>query len=427
MDLDFTQEQDMLRETVQRLCNEYAPLAVVREMEDDPTGFPEPLWKQMADLGLIGLMLPEEFGGAGQSSVEGAILYEELGRSLAPCPHFVSAVISGGALALAGSDALKQTWLPRIASGEVIVTPAWLEPHQGYGPSGVRLSAALEGGQYHLTGTKQHVMFANAATRLLVVARTGVGEEDIDLLLVDPHSPGIEMTQQYSLAADTQYRVVFNDVRLPVTERIGAPKSGWPTWNAVMHDGIILLAAQASGGAQRALEMTVQYAKEREQFDKPLGAFQAIAHYLADAAAAVDGSTTLAYEAAWARSCGNPVSRLAPMAKLFACQTFRDVTATALQVYGGMGFTIECDIQLYFRRAKQLQMMWWDSRYLEERIASDVLDGGRPPRLTDDGRKTFKTPPQPHPRGVRSRKELAKDLAEHANQRGRCKTYAGTH
>jgi alkylation response protein AidB-like acyl-CoA dehydrogenase len=427
VDLDFSEEQEMLRQTVQGVCNDHAPLAVVREMEDDPTGFPAPLWKQMADLGLIGLMLPEEYGGAGQSSVEGAILYEALGRSLAPMPHFVSAVMSGPALVCSGSDAQKQAWLPKIATGEAIFTPAWLEPKGGFGPKGIQLTAVLDGGQYRLNGTKRHVAFAAAATRLLVLVRTGDGEQDIDLLLVDPKAPGVELTQQYSVAADTQYKVVFKDVRVPAADRVGAAHSGWLTWDAVMRDGIILLAAQAIGGAQRALEMTVQYAKEREQFDKPLGAFQAIAHYLADASTAVDGGTTLTYEAAWARAQGKPVNRLAPMAKLFACQTFRDVTAMAQQVYGGMGFTIECDIQLYFRRAKQLHITWWDSRYLEELIASDVLDAGRPVRLSNDGRKTFETPPQPHPRGVRSRQELAKDLAEHANQRGRCKTYAEMH
>ena len=142
-----------------------------------------------------------------------------------------------------------------------------------------------------------------------------------------------------------------------------------------MYDGIILLAAQAMGGAERALEMTVGYAKERTQFDKPLGAFQSIAHYLADAATAVDGGKTLVYQAAWARSAGRPVERLAPMAKLFACQTFRDLTAMGQQVFGGVGFTVEYDIQLYFRRAKQLQMTWWDGRYLEELVAASVLDG----------------------------------------------------
>ena len=141
-----------------------------------------------------------------------------------------------------------------------------------------------------------------------------------------------------------------------------------------MLDGIVMLAAQAIGGARYALDITVQYAKDREQFDKPLGAFQAIAHYLADAVTAVDGAETLVYEAAWARADGRSIDRLAPMAKLFACKTFRDVTAMAQQVFGGVGFTLEYDIQLYFRRAKQLQISWWDDRALEELIAATLLD-----------------------------------------------------
>ena len=376
MDLDLTDEQEMLRRTVQQVCAEGAPVAVVRALEDDPVGYPPRLWTQLAALGVLGLTLPEPYG-AGQSAIEGAIVYEELGRSLAPLPHFVSAAMSGGVLALAGSEEQQRTWLPKIASGDAIITPAWLEPNNGFGPNGVQSKATLKGRHYRLTGTKRHVQFASAATRLLVLARTGRGVNDVDLFLVDPRSPGVELTQQRSLASDAQYKVVFNDVSVPVGDRLGAAHSGWSTWHEVMHDGMILLAAQAMGGAQRALEMTVQYAKERQQFDKPLGAFQAIAHYLADASTSVDGGTTLVYEAAWARAAGKRVQRLAPMAKLFACQTFRDVTAMALQVYGGMGFTIECDIQLYFRRAKQLQMTWWDGRYLEELIAHDALDGDR--------------------------------------------------
>jgi alkylation response protein AidB-like acyl-CoA dehydrogenase len=376
MDLDFSEEQHMLREMVRGVCGEYAPLDVVRAMEDDPVGYPADFWKQLGELGLLGLTLPEEYGGSGQSSLEGAIVYAELGRSLSPSPHFVSSVISGGVLALAGTEEQKREWLPRIVSGEAILTPAWLEPQGGYGPEGVRLRAAPDGDGYRLSGTKRHLYFGSAATRLLVLARTGEGEGAVDLFLVDPHAPGVGLVQQQSLAADTQYRAVFDDVRVPASDRIGRAGAGWSIWDEVMHEGIILLAAQAIGGAERALEVTVEYAKERTQFDQPLGAFQAISHYLADASTAVDGATTLVHEAAWARANGRSIRRLAPMAKLFACQTFRNVTAMAEQVYGGYGFTIEYDIQLYFRRAKQLQLSWWDSRYLEELIASDVLDRG---------------------------------------------------
>ena len=216
--------------------------------------------------------------------------------------------------------------------------------------------------------------FASAATALVVLARTGDAAEDVDLFLVDPAAPGVTLTQQLSIASDTQYRVDLDRVRVTAADRIGAPGSGWATWDAVMHDGIILAAAQAVGGAQYAMDITVQYAKDRQQFDKPLGAFQALAHYLADATTAVDGAEVLVHEAAWARSEGRSVAKLAPMAKLFACQTFRDVTATAQQIFGGIGFTVEFDIQLYFRRAKQLQISWWDTRYLEELVAAAVLD-----------------------------------------------------
>jgi alkylation response protein AidB-like acyl-CoA dehydrogenase len=374
MDLDWSEEQNALRDMLRGVCTQYAPLDVVRRMEDDPTGFPAELWKQLGELGVLGLLVPEAYGGAGQTLLEGAIVYEELGRSLAPTPHFPSCVIAAGVLVAAGSDAQKREWLPRIAAGDAILTPAWLEPGNGFGPEGVQLRARREGDEYVLAGTKRHVLFASSAARLLVLARTGEAPGAVDLFLVDPRAPGVALTQQRSLAADTQYEVVLRDVRVPASDRIGAEGSGWASFDAVMHDAIVLLAAWAMGGAERALEITVQYAKDRKQFDKPLGAFQAISHYLADAATSVDGGKTLVYEAAWARASGRGIAKLAPMAKLFACQTYRDLTAMCQQVWGGVGFTIEYDIQLFFRRAKQLQITWWDTRYLEELVARAVLD-----------------------------------------------------
>jgi len=374
MDLEFSEEQQMLREMVRGLCAEHAPIETVRAMEDDPTGYPAAFWKQLGEVDLLGILIPEQYGGSGMSMLDAAIVYEEFGRALAPSPHFVSCVLSAGALVAAGTDDQKSEWLPRIASGEAILTPAWLEPRNGYGPKGVQMRAAKKGKNFVLTGTKLHVAFASSAARLLVLARTGKGLEDVDLFLVDPQAKGVRLEQQKTLASDTQYAVHFEGVVVPESARVGAAGSGWRTWNTVMHDGIILAAALAMGGAERALEITCEYAVERHQFDKPLASFQAISHYLADAATSVSGGTTLVHEAAWARSEGRDVSRLAPMAKLFACQTYRDLTAMSLQVFGGVGFTIEYDAQLYFRRAKQLQISWWDSAYLEEQVAASVLD-----------------------------------------------------
>ena len=222
-------------------------------------------------------------------------------------------------------------------SGEAVFTPAWLEPENGFGPNGVQVRAEPDADAFVISGTKRHVAFASAATRLVVLARTGDGFGDVDLFLVDPAADGVTLTQQMSIASDAQYRVDLDRVRVTPADRIGAAGTGWATWDAVMHDGIILAAAQAVGGAQHAMEITVQYAKDRHQFDKPLGAFQALAHYLADGSTTVDGAEVLVHEAAWARSEGRDVAKLAPMAKLFACQTFRDVTAMAQQSSGASG------------------------------------------------------------------------------------------
>ena len=375
MDLDLNEEQEMLRGMVRGVCSSYANLETVRELEDDPVGYPEALWKQMAELDLIGLMLPSEYGGSEMSALEGAVVYMELGRALAPSPHFVSAVMSAGVLRRAGRDEQKQAWLPRIVSGDAIVTTAWLEPGNGFGARGVQTRASAGGDGFVLDGVKWHVPFAKAATAFVVLARTGDADDDVDLFLVDASASGVTMEQQLTLASDSQYAVTLSGVRVPASARIGTAQSGWDTWHDAMLDGIIMLAAQAVGGARYALDITVQYAKDREQFDKPLGAFQAIAHYLADAVTVVDGAEMLVYEAAWARANGQPVDRLAPMAKLFACKTFRDVTAMSQQVFGGVGFTVEYDIQLYFRRAKALQISWWDDRFLEELVATDVFAG----------------------------------------------------
>jgi alkylation response protein AidB-like acyl-CoA dehydrogenase len=377
MELEFSPEQELLRETVRGLCARHADLDVVRALEDDPAGYPEKLWLQLAELGLLGLTIPEEWGGSAMSMLDAMLVYEELGRALVPSPHFVSSVMSGGVLARAGTAAQRDAWLPRIASGDAIVTTAWLEPDRGFGSAGVQLIAEPDGDGWQLTGTKRHVPFASVADRLLVLARaagTGDADNGVLLLLVDPNAAGVTLTQQMTIASDTQYRVDFTGVRVGSDDVVGAPGAAWPAWNEVMYDGVILLAAQAVGGARYALDITVQYAKDRQQFDKPLGAFQAIAHYLSDASTALDGAETLVWEAAWARSENRPVTRLAPMAKLFACQTFRDITAMSQQVFGGVGFTVEYDIQLYFRRAKELQLSWWDTRHLEELVARDVLD-----------------------------------------------------
>jgi len=377
LDLDFTHEQDMLRDMVRGLCAELSPLERVRELEDDPDGIAHDLWQRFGELGLGGLMVPDRAGGSGMSLIDGVVLYEELGRSLAPLPHLVSCVLAAGAIAEAGTFAQQEALLRGIASGDTIATVGWLEPGGGYKPRGVQLAARADGDGFVLDGAKTHVPFAAAADLLIVLARTGTGDTDIDLFAAPSDSSGLSIEQRMSISSDTQYQVTFDRVPVPGDARLGGPDSpagtGWAAWDSVMHAGAILAAAQAVGGATYALDITVDYAKTRRQFNKALAEFQAISHYLADARTALDGARLLVCEAAWAHSTGRPTDRLAPMAKLFACRTYRDITAMCQQVFGGIGFTLEYDIQLYFRRAKQLQLSWWDQATCEDRIADAVL------------------------------------------------------
>lgn len=371
MDLEFSEEQQMIKDMARSILDEHSSVDAVRKLEDDPKGYSDALWKQLGESGLLGLTIPVEYGGGGQGLLEAALVYEEIGRTLASAPHFVSAVMSAGLFLEAGSDAQKSEWLPRIATGETIVSPAWLEPERGYGPVGVQLEAKADGDGFILSGVKLHVHYANSADRLVVLARTDAG---IDLFLVDPKASGVSMRQVYSQSADAQYWVTLDGVRVYADDRIGAPGTGWDTFSKVLHDGIVLLSAQAVGGAQQALDITAEYARVRTQFDKPLAAFQSLAHYMADASTSIDGGRVLVHEAAWNRAQGRPISRLAPMAKLFCCDTYTAVTRMCEQVWGGVGFTLEYDVQLYFRRAKQLELSWWDGPYLEELVAADVLD-----------------------------------------------------
>jgi alkylation response protein AidB-like acyl-CoA dehydrogenase len=367
--MDLTPEQELLAESVRRTCARHAGLDVVRKLENDPVGYPPSLWQQLAELGVLGLTIPEQHGGSGMTMVDAALVYAELGRALAPTPHLVSCVVAAGVLQRTADAALRDEWLPRIASGEAVVSVAWLEPDGGFTPAGIATTLTADGDGWRLSGRKQHVAFARAADALLTVARTPDG---IALALVAPTADGVTLDQQLTVAGDTQYAVRFDDVRVDGAAVISGGDV-WSAWNDTMLDVVTLVAAQAVGGARATLDLAVDYAKKREQFDRPLGAFQAIAHYLADATTAVDGAETLVWEAAWSRTEGRPVDTLAPMAKLYACKTFRDVTGMAQQVYGGNGFTVDFDVQLYFRRAKSLQLNWWDERHLEQLVAAQVL------------------------------------------------------
>ncbi|HLT77378.1 MAG TPA: acyl-CoA dehydrogenase family protein [Ferrovibrio sp.] len=379
MDLKLSDEQLMLQGSLRRLLTDQSTPAVVRKMESDPKGYPPDLWQALTDMGLPGLNLPEAYGGTGLGALETAVIYEEFGRALCPAPHLETAVIGAGIIAAAGSEAQKQQWLPRIAAGEVILTPALLEPGNSLSAKGVQLRAEPGTDGYTLNGEKYFVGYAEAADRLLVLARsgTGRGEAGINILLVDPKAAGVTLTRTQSHALDPRYTVTFNNVRVSQSERIGAEGSGWQTWGAVSCEALIAQSAWFVGCGTRAVELANTYAKERVQFDRVIGSFQAIAHQLADSHTGVTGARYLTWQAAWARDKGqSDWPRLAATAFLRASEAARFATRTGQQIFGGVGFTNDLDIQLFFRRAKQNLVTWADARALEDFIAAELIEGG---------------------------------------------------
>jgi alkylation response protein AidB-like acyl-CoA dehydrogenase len=329
------------------------------------------LWRSLVELGITGLQIAEEHGGLGLGALDAVVVYEQFGRALAPSPHHISSVLAAALLAAAGSGAQCARWLPALASGGAVASVASLEPGGDYERGGVQLSARRDGDHWLLNGAKHFVPYAAVADVLIVLARC---EAAVVALLVDPAAAGVTRRLQSTLAGEPLYALHFDAVRVPAADALHEGGDVWPHWQRAMFAGAIPWAARAVGAAARVHEISVAYAKVREAFGRPIGGFQALAHYLADVLVAVEGARTLVYQAAWARDSGRPCECLAAMAKLQACAVFRYAAAVAVQVHGGLGYTREADPQLFFRRAKQWQSLHWDERCLEEKIADLLRD-----------------------------------------------------
>ncbi len=375
MHLDFSENQQALDDLIGKLCQDLSTPDHVRKAEQENTLCSE-LWEHMIESGVAGLIIPESYGGTGFSILDAVPAYEQMGRHLAATPHFASSVVSALVLQCLPQSAEARECLKRIAAGEAIVSPAWLEPHSGFLLQDIETVASITSNGYRLNGRKVHVPFAQIADQFLVIARIEGHSTAAHIFLVDADNPGLRIEETSNLVDDGQGRLIFEDAQIGSSAYLSGDLDTKALWSESLNQAVLLDAAYAAGLAERALEITVDYAKEREQFGNPIGAFQAISHPLVDSKVAVNGAKTLVYEAAWAHSEGLSYRALASMAALFAKDTARIVTARAEQIHGGIGFTLEYDIQLYYRRAKQLQTNWYDKRSLESKIAESILDDG---------------------------------------------------
>jgi alkylation response protein AidB-like acyl-CoA dehydrogenase len=372
VDLGLSEEQELLKNFARDFLEKECPEKYVRDMEDDLRGYSPEIWAKMAEQGWQGLIIPEQYGGAGFTLLDLVVLLEEFGRALVPGP-FISTV-AGGAIPIleGGSEAQKQEYLPRIASGELIMTLAFTEPSASFEADGVAATAARDGDQYVLNGTKLFIQDANVANLMVVVARRpgSTGEGGISLLLVDTQSPGVSIETLKTIASDKQCEVKLENVRVAAANLIGEEGRGWEIMQPVILKATVAECAYLVGLAQMDFEISVNYAKERVQFGRPIGSFQAIQHKAADMVTDVDGARFIMYRAAWAVAEGEPDAELqVHMAKAWCSDATRRVVAHGQQIHGGIGFTKDYKIQLFFRRQKRSELMWGDGDYHREKVA----------------------------------------------------------
>ena len=372
MDLGLNEAQQMLKNSAREFLDAECPTTYVREMELDERGYTTEMWQKVAEQGWLGLIFPEEYGGFGLNFVDLSILLEEIGRVMLPGPLFSTVVMGGMTILDAGSEDQKQELLPQIGEGQLIVTLALTEPSARWDAQGVETRATQSGDNWSISGTKLFVPNAHVSDTYVVAARTGDGEKDISLFLVPRNTSGVSQTLLKTIASDRQSEVVLDNVSVPSSALLGEVNKGWDTIEKVLAWGAIGKCAEMVGGAQEVLDMTVEYVKQRTQFGRPIGSFQAIQHHCANMATDVEGSRYITYQAAWHLSEGMPAENEVAMAKAWVSEAYRRICALGHQCHGAIGFTKEHNMQLYSRRAKAAELAFGDSDYHLEAVAEAI-------------------------------------------------------
>ncbi|MEN9644637.1 MAG: hypothetical protein RL238_1306 [Actinomycetota bacterium] len=369
MNFAFTEEQEELRKTVRQFLEAKSAEEAVREQMETEAGFDAAVWSQMGEqMGLQGLIVPEEFGGSGYSYVELGIVLEEMGRSLLCAPFFSTVVLAANTLIHSGDDAAKAAHLPGIAAGETIATVAFTEPSGKWDEAGITMQASGSGSDWTLNGTKMFVLDGHTANLIIVAARTPGG---VSLFTVAGDAAGLTRTA-LSTMDQTRKQAKLEFSNTPAT-LLGAEGQGWAVLNTVLDLAAVGLAAEQVGGAQKVLEMAVEYAKVRVQFGRPIGSFQAIKHKCADMLLEVESAKSAAYYGMWcAAEMNDELPSVASLAKAYCSEAYFHATAENIQIHGGIGFTWEHPAHLYFKRAKSSELLFGDPTYHRELLAQRI-------------------------------------------------------
>jgi alkylation response protein AidB-like acyl-CoA dehydrogenase len=375
MDLGLSEEQEMLKTLARDFLQKECPKRLVRQLDESDEGYSCELWQKMARQGWMGLVFPEKYGGSDGNFLDLIVLLEEMGYNILPGPFFSTVILGGMTILATGSEEQKTEFLPKVASGEMILSFALTEPNASYEAASIKTKAIARNGEYVIKGTKLFVLNANVADYILCVARTKQAknpENGITLFLVDAKSPGVKCTLLKTLARDKQCEVVFDNVTVSEKSIVGERDEGWPIVKDVLQKATVAKCAEIVGGAQAALDMAVNYAKERVQFGRPIGSFQAIQHYCANMATDVSGSRFITYKAAWKVSEGLPAALDVAIAKTWASEAYGRVTLSAHQIFGAIGFTMDHDIHLYYRQAKAAEIIFGDADFQRAIVAREL-------------------------------------------------------
>ena len=376
MDILPSEEEQLLKNAARDFLEAEVSTALVREMELDENGYPPDLWRQMADLGWLGLAIPEEYGGQGLPLTYLGMVMEELGRVLAPVPLH-STMVAALTIAEAGTEAQKRDLLPAVCSGDMVMTWAVIERDPRLIPSAIVEQAQPDGDGWILNGTKMFVDNFNVSRRCLVAVRTAPASpnsEGISLFLIDPNGTGVSQTPLVTIAKDKQSRVSLDNVRVSPADLVGELHNGWPVAERMLERATALLCCQMVGATRKDAELAIDYAKNRVAFGRPIASFQSIQHMCADMLLFADGAQLLTYEALWKMDQGLPAGVEVSQAKAFANEKCEHVVRQSQVIHGGIGFMMEFDLHLWLRRVSAWTMRLGTTFDHRAKIASALLD-----------------------------------------------------
>ena len=369
MDFNYNKEQKMFQDSARNFFSKEWSYEFLREVLEGK-GYMEKHWNKLADLGWLGMLIDEKYEGIGAEFIDLCPILEEMGRVLYPGPFFASSIMGVSLLSSAASDSIKEKLLPAIADGDVIVTAALGQTGKKYTGGSKLIGAEKAGNGYLLTGTVMFVPYADVSDYIIFLAEDSSGKKTF--FLVDAKSQGIESVPVSTFSIEKYNKVILSGVRVPEENILGEPGMGEVILEKLMPVLLMSRCMEMVGGSQKTLDITLQYVKDRKQFGKPLGSFQAIQHQCAEMAIDVETSKFITYKAAWKLSQKKDCKKEVSMAKAWSADAYRKVTAFAMQAHGAMGFTEECNLHFYYKQAKSMQLMYGSGAYHRNIVADEM-------------------------------------------------------